>query len=633
MEQYYPLCWRTMVRAFDILAEDLGKNQFQDQKTLVFLKHEIGRLQKSLEQVKSRTIQVPREFPQELARSANEAIKTIRDQQLKLAKKLEQIVDDFATAEENEDRFVLLVFGEVNAGKSGLANHMAGCDFDLPEELKLRRHMFVGSASVERLGEKAVECTSEYQGFRLPGLHWIDCPGVLSTTMKNSELAKRLLGRADFILFVSSSDAPLKESEMKELAVLVEESGVDKVDASLLVSKADDVIEDEDWETESIVRRLVKKDADKIDDQIAWCDEQLKVSGVASYLQVIEPLPVSVYIARDRMGRDWVTGGFRSEPQSGWENAYNESGIDELCKLLTEIASKQGAAIKENWPRKKEAALRRLLSHTSKEALIALEKLDREVDAQRQTFSAVQGKVSHDAAILAAGQVKNLLVRHGVYDLDRFDRQKAAVELKEVICKTVTAGIEIHLRQILTELFDKIDTAMNDFAKRIDIAFELQERTRAKTYKSKVKGETVGGMAGGVGGTWFGGVIGSALGPIGTVVGSAIGGAIGGYTGKKAGGCIYEEDVTVVEKLGTNADEVIIMTEKRVQKLVATAVKQAFAQLDGHIFTPFVGGIAAEKAILANWLVVFNRLPQLVEIQVANNQAAATSLGGRECSK
>ena len=191
---------------------------------------------------------VPRPgIPADLRRAVDDTIHRLRQARENMLEDLEAEVEHFKHSEENEDRFLVVVFGEVKAGKSALANHLAGLEFNLTPEQ--RGQCFVGDKTVDRLEEKPTECTRNYQGFRLRGLLWIDCPGVLSATFSNADLARRLVARADFIILVTSSDAPFKESEVRELLRLIQDSGNQGLEGCLIVSKSDVFEKDENPET------------------------------------------------------------------------------------------------------------------------------------------------------------------------------------------------------------------------------------------------------------------------------------------------------------------------------------------------------------------------------------------------
>src|SRR5579884_1110796 len=144
-----------------------------------------------------------------------------------------------------------------------------------PHSLSFAKHQ-VEHKKVPRLEEAPTECTHAYQGFRLPGLLWIDCPGVGSTTFANGELARRLVARADFILFVTSSDAPLCASELREMHGLIRESGNQALEGLFIITKSDKNELDPDPETEEIIKRVVPKSVEEQRKQACWVCEQIK---------------------------------------------------------------------------------------------------------------------------------------------------------------------------------------------------------------------------------------------------------------------------------------------------------------------------------------------------------------------
>ena len=73
---------------------------------------------------------VSEHVPKSIASSIRKAIDLLRQHQRRGLEALSEAAEAFESAEENQDRFVVLVFGEVNAGKSALANHVAGLDYE-----------------------------------------------------------------------------------------------------------------------------------------------------------------------------------------------------------------------------------------------------------------------------------------------------------------------------------------------------------------------------------------------------------------------------------------------------------------------------------------------------------------------
>ncbi len=274
------------------------------------------------------TVASPPGTPPEMKKAVQDTLRYLRTESSRLLEDVEATVEDFEHAAENEDRFVTLVFGRVKAGKSALANHMAGLEFGLsPESCG---QCFVEDEPVPFLEEAPTECTRAYQGFRLPGLLWIDCPGVGSMTFANAELARRLVARADFILFVTPSDAPGCASELRELHQLIQNSGNETLEGLFIVTKSDESFLDEDPETDTIYRRFVPKSMEKQREQVRWVCEQVENAGLTAHLQGRAPLTVSVFVARDKLGLDWETASPNRPIPADWKTAYEESGIPDL---------------------------------------------------------------------------------------------------------------------------------------------------------------------------------------------------------------------------------------------------------------------------------------------------------------
>jgi len=343
MRTLYPGSWERLISLFAEEASKLGKIQKATRRGKKQIDEFIARI-KSDAEISVSAPSISSVFSPEVKADIERTVSAVRDMKSQLAKNLDMLIDDYKHAEENEDRFVVLVFGEVNSGKSSLANHIAGFDFDLPAER--RGACFVGNRVVPRLEECEIECTRDYQGFRLPGLLWIDCPGILSTTLSNSNTAHRLVSRSDVIILVSSSDNPIKLSELEELKKLIEHSGNNKIDACIVVTKVDMFDEDED-DTGRIIRKVTKKDKQSWQGQEAWCAAQLKKSGLKKYLRISEPTAVSVYVARDRMGRNWQNGGYMRNPPVLWEKNYEESGMPGFYTMLADMVKKHGQEIKK----------------------------------------------------------------------------------------------------------------------------------------------------------------------------------------------------------------------------------------------------------------------------------------------
>jgi hypothetical protein len=605
---FVPKQWSKFQRVFSEVATELTDGRAAARASRKRIQENLAAFQSQLEE-EIPWVGVSEHVPKSVASGIRKAIGLLRQQQRRLLDALSETAEAFESAEENEDRFVVLVFGEVNAGKSALANHVAGLDYETNTSTP-RGNCFIGGRSVARLDELPIECTHQYQGFRLPGLLWIDCPGILSGTFSNAQLARRLVARADFLIFVSSSDAPFKASEMGELSRIIEESGQDKVDACLVVTKADYFDIDEDPDTGREVRRVVAKEPRDWKAQADWCREQLKTAGLGKHLRIREPLAVSIYVARDALGRRWENGSFFRRPDEGWEATYRTSGLPALLKLLADLATEEGPKLKAAWPKKRAAALRRLFDETATKSSEELERLSDELDSLRAELSEAQGGAARDAAELASGEVAPCLTKNGVYEVDGFKSARAQKQLADALRKSVLEAVTEATRNILEKVRNRFDAALALYVQETSFSLDVKERFKTHTYQttkvSEAVGGAAGGLAGGVGGAWGGAAIGTAIFPgVGTLIGGILGGLFGGLGGGAAGRAIgrrvYTETVKVRMSAGTNADEVIADAQRQIKASARKIVKKLFEELDAAVFGQLLAEIRQLRLQVEQW--------------------------------
>jgi predicted GTPase len=541
----------------------------------------------------------PPSIPAELKRAVDDTLRYLRCESGRLLEDLQATVEDFEHAAENEDRFVVLVFGRVKAGKSALANHMAGLEFGLPPESCAE--CFVEHEQVSRLEEAPIECTRDYQGFRSKGLLWIDCPGVGSTTFANGELARRLVARADFVLFVTSSDAPLCASELRELHRLIRDSGNEELEGLFVITKSDKYVLDEDPETEEIIRRIVPKSVEEQREQSRWVREQIEEGGIGQQLQGREPLAVSVYVARDRLGLSWLTGIPHGPLAADWQTAYEASGINELCHYLAHLVSKNGVRLKKLWPHKRLNAIQRKLQEASDQAGKRVRDLRLAIRSQRQLLQQAERTAADDAAQFAAGKVGRCLKSWCIDDLGRFNRAAASRELQSLLRSAVQRAVRDTVQPILGRAFQEMDAALCQFAANSQFDLELRQKTRQKTYTSTQKAAAGGRAAGGLGGALAAGSVGMIFGPIGGIIGSILGGLLGSLAGEQIGPMVWEEKRTVEVPAGTNADEVIRQTEQAIRRQGEEAIADIFRRLDETIFAPLDEELGRLESEVREW--------------------------------
>ncbi|WP_313697386.1 dynamin family protein [Achromobacter sp.] len=219
-----------------------------------------------------------------------------------------------------EDSLLVFVYGKVKAGKSSLGNYIArGCTKPVPmaageagapvffvqEGRELTEK--VSAESIRRAGAFKVgegETTSAIQGFQLPGLTWVDSPGLHSKHAENGELAQKYVDAADLILYLTNSMAPCKRSDLEELKTL----GSKEHNLAVLITGSDQWIEDED-ENGDPLKELAMKTQTVREQQIHYvrdslrkqhCDVQSKSTGVMDKtLQRAKVHSVSVVYAEE----------------------------------------------------------------------------------------------------------------------------------------------------------------------------------------------------------------------------------------------------------------------------------------------------------------------------------------------
>ena len=118
-----------------------------------------------------------------------------------------------------DELFLLVVAGEFNAGKSTLVNALFGRrvmeEGPVPTTDKITVLRHGDAAETHRRGEFVTERTVPAP--LLEGMALVDTPGTNSIVLEHQALTEDFVPRADLVLFVTSYDRPLSESERQFL--------------------------------------------------------------------------------------------------------------------------------------------------------------------------------------------------------------------------------------------------------------------------------------------------------------------------------------------------------------------------------------------------------------------------------
>jgi len=123
-----------------------------------------------------------------------------------------------------EDLFTIVIVGEFNAGKSSLINALFGqklrTEGPIPVDDVISVLRFGEKESSKRINDYVIE--QFYPIDFLRNITLVDTPGTNSIVQRHQEITEDYIPRADLVLFVTSIDRPLSESERRFLEYIRE---------------------------------------------------------------------------------------------------------------------------------------------------------------------------------------------------------------------------------------------------------------------------------------------------------------------------------------------------------------------------------------------------------------------------
>lgn len=190
---------------------------------------------------------------QEIQENFNKHLDSIKNKIAKWEKDFQKLSKEEEFRDSLKNSFIVIIYGKVKAGKSTLGNFVANNCLANQKPHFIVYDKAGHEDTAEQLNEfktNITECTSSIQLFTLGdkhkgcGIAWVDTPGLLSMTKENGDLAKKYIEAADYIIFPTSSDAPLQNDEIEQIRNLVN-SGKNSC-IRLLITKSDQTTEDEE---------------------------------------------------------------------------------------------------------------------------------------------------------------------------------------------------------------------------------------------------------------------------------------------------------------------------------------------------------------------------------------------------
>src|SRR5918997_3448166 len=185
----------------------------------------------------------------------DERWRRITDRERAILERLAGFLEDFGSPSEDvslvrqklvdiEELFLLVIVGEFNSGKSAFINALLG-DEELSREGVTPT---TDRITVLKYGEQPAErerregvLEKEYPNDFLREVAIVDTPGTNAIIRHHEELSRGFVPRSDLVLFVTSAERPLTESE-REYLELIRDWGKKIV---LIINKADLLQEEE----------------------------------------------------------------------------------------------------------------------------------------------------------------------------------------------------------------------------------------------------------------------------------------------------------------------------------------------------------------------------------------------------
>lgn len=553
-----------------------------------------------------------------LLQNVQQFMASINDQKVILQNQITDLERSNGFREQYKDALVIYVFGKVKTGKSSLGNYIAygvpnPSDKELEELKKQNTSLFYYTHAVnqetgrldnaEQMGYFKVgvtETTSTIQSFSLPGLTWVDSPGVHSITQSNEQLAKSYLHNADLILYTESSDNPGRSSDSEEILDIVSK-GYHPI---IVINKSDNVTTDFDEDANPIrvqtpkspeVRRLqeestlanIKETAVKYTSDPEHPISDAAKQNINHLLNDIKLMSLSTGCAH--------TAKNDSELQA--------SGVSDFLKLLNDTVSSEGVKLK------REAPLNQYQGFLE-DIQASLERFDEQLNSLKNLCSNNRSRLQNTLQQeIALGQSNLSSFFDSTFkslegERDKFSsqadvngsdfQQKIEQVLSQIERETQKQGGQaiINVVSSLMKDFDQQKIKLNIQHPKNLPTFKVDEQTRTfvESYTPPTRGKR---------GFW-GGVIGGAVGflvggPVGAMAGAGIGATAGSATGSSGS---YRE-ITKTYKLGDNFQEIKRTCRQTILDEFEREVESNAHQMFNDMFSQFDDVLGKIRSIIS----------------------------------
>lgn len=322
-----------------------------------------------------------------------------------------------------DELFLLVVVGEFNAGKSALVNALLG-EKILPEGATPTTSRVTFVKWGEQIGEQIVDEDFGIFSYPLPLLremNIVDTPGTNAVIRRHERLTQEFLPRSDLVLFVTSADRPMTESERQFL------EGIRIWGKKVIFAlNKEDILENQAALDE--VRDFVLKYAERV---IGAKPELFAVSARLAQWAKTEPDPVKSARLRAASHMDGLAN-------------YIHATLDDQARLQLKFANPLGVA-----------------EHIIEEAQATVQQQAETLKEDRETVLALENLVAgyerelNNELIPRLAEVENILNRLQQRGLDFFD---STLRLTNIL--RLTRGDQVRAqfeKQVLADVPQQIE--------------------------------------------------------------------------------------------------------------------------------------------------------------------------------
>lgn len=461
------------------------------------------------------------------------------------------------------DSLLVFIYGKVKSGKSSLGNYIAWGHTDPNQKIKSAQPFdshpsyfthentdaLNGDSQDEALNRKefrvgATEATSSIQGFRLPGLTWVDSPGLHSVNEQNGRLARDYVEHADLILYTMRSDAPGRASDLNEIREL------DSQGKTLLILVTGSDVNEEDWDDEldEMTTTVVMKSAES---------RQMQRDFIAKEIGFIN--------SNDLLS---ISARYAQEHANDVEKMA-DSGMGLLFATLQRISEQEGVRLKRSVPMRnfyqflqecqnELAPYQQLIANFNHDINKLHDDVPKSVMREIRTAQTAMRR-EIDLAFDEFAELRN--DEHLINDALRKARRGWDKTLQKVIGQALS---DIFVK-ITEEFKDSISQTWHTSVLELpDFSFDKVTEQISDRF---IKGNR--GFTGGLG-TLIGTGAGAIFGPAGAAAGGAIGAAIGGALGRSAE--VRERSVEVIT--GDNLEQIREQSRAVYSEAIEVTIRQ-----------------------------------------------------------